>query len=200
MADVKSEVKTQCETVKKTFAQVLNVPLGMQATAVPDLRGIMRDTLTEQKQQSEDTERRAKNIIIVYGIKEITTDTEKAQTDATTSAFINDLCDYLECQVGHTQYRLGRIDENATSHQRPIKVIFNSVTDKDKVMLSLRKLRVLRRTYGREGAGTGKGGRGASFIAKRTGRKVHSCRPGLPKKRTAHRSGDKATRSRTVEP
>ena len=140
MADVKSEVKTQCETVKKTFAQALNVPPGKQATAVPDLRGIMREALTEQKQQSEDTERRAKNII-VYGIKELATDTEKAQTDATTSAFINDLCDYLECQVGHTQYRLGRRDENATSHQRPIKVIFNAVTDKDKVMLSLRKLR-----------------------------------------------------------
>ena len=36
---------------------------------------------------------------------------------------------------------LGRSDANTTSHQPPIKVIFNSVTDKDKVMLSLRKLR-----------------------------------------------------------
>ena len=106
---------------------------------MPDLRNIMREALTQQKQDNDDRARRAKNIII-YGIKELATDINLRQTEATTTAFVNELSDFLESHMEHTQYTLGRKSDDNVS-QRPIKVIVNSIDDKNNMMLSLKKLR-----------------------------------------------------------
>ena len=141
LVEVQQGVKEQTEHVKRTFAQVADQPMRANnpAPPPPDFRNIMREAIHEQKRDEVDSERRSKNIII-HGIKELVNDREKRETDATNAAFVNELLEFIDCKCEHSEYRLGRKGEG-NGHQRPIKVIFNSIGDKNRVMLSLSKLR-----------------------------------------------------------
>ena len=105
-----------------------------------DLRSIMREAENEKLAEESQKRTRACNIIL-HGVAE-SASTEQNLGKQHDEDFVVTFITALGLDIDYkAMYRLGKRDESKGQSKRPIKVIFRSDADKDRIMASLKNLK-----------------------------------------------------------
>lgn len=108
----------------------------------PQLRTMMRETLTEQARETEEKERRAGNIVI-HGLEESKSNDGRARREQD-AKFVRDLCEEalgLQDISIDEVHRLGRFDADRETNRRPLKITFKDRDDKARIQSRLANLK-----------------------------------------------------------
>jgi len=133
---ITANVKRIESDTKKSFSDAVKQNITEQNNS-PNLRSIIKDARNEQ--QLEEREKRLrKNNIIIHGIADPISEDED-QMKQRDKEFTENLFKAIKVDVTPTVVQL--IGKPEDHKKRPIKVIFNSPADKEKIMQSLKNLK-----------------------------------------------------------
>jgi len=133
---ITANVKRIESDTKKSFSDAVKQNITEQNNS-PNLRSIIKEARNEQ--QLEEREKRLrKNNIIIHGIADSISEDED-QMKQRDKEFTENLFKAIKVDVTPTVVQL--IGKPEDHKKRPIKVIFNSPADKEKIMQSLKNLK-----------------------------------------------------------
>ena len=126
-------LRLPASTQERTFADVIK-----SNTNQPNaLKSIFKEARNEEKTEERDKRSRINNVII-HGVKETATEDEEEATTADTQ-FVSQL--FKDVGIETTTKDMRRLGHRAPLKRRPIKLLFNSGADKEKLMKNLKHLK-----------------------------------------------------------
>ena len=123
------------EENKLTYAKALQVPT--------EIKKIMQDAKNEEKVEQQEIERRSANFII-RGAEEIGRNEEKIKDND--NDYVSDI--FKKLGVSAKPLNVIRLGKRNDAEKRPIKVVMNNKSDKQKVMTNLRRLKGTESEFG----------------------------------------------------